>query len=175
MTENDAEHLLRRRARALAQVPEVAEGSADEIEVLRFRISHEDYAIETRFVVAVHALSNLSPLPCTPSHIVGIVNARGRVLPVMDLGRFLGLPQRGLGDSHRVIHLRLDEVHAGVLADFGMDLVRVRTGSLQRSLPTLTGLAADYLLGVAADGLVVLDAERILGDPRIMVNEEVAG
>jgi purine-binding chemotaxis protein CheW len=45
--------------------------------------------------------------------------------------------------------------------------------SLQVSLPTLTGIRADYLKGVTAERLVVLDLERILTDPKIIVNEEV--
>ena len=47
--------------------------------------------------------------------------------------------------------------------------------SLQPSLPTLTGIRADYLKGVTAGRLVVLAVERILGDPKIIVHEEVEG
>jgi chemotaxis signal transduction protein len=45
--------------------------------------------------------------------------------------------------------------------------------SLQPSLPTLTGIRADYLKGVTEERLVVLDLERILADPKIVVHEEV--
>ena len=45
--------------------------------------------------------------------------------------------------------------------------------SLQPSLPTLTGIRADYLKGVTAERLVVLDLARILADPKIIVHEEV--
>ena len=168
--------ILRERARRLAVPAAASEGpSAAILELLRFRLGDEEYAFETRHVVAVHALSQLSVMPCTPDHIAGIMNARGRVLPVMHLGRFFELPQRGLGDHHRVIHLRAGEIQAGVLADLGVEVVSRPASQLQRSLPTLTGRRADYLLGVASDGLIVLDAERILQDPRIVVNEEVAG
>ncbi len=54
----------------------------------------------------------------------------------------------------------------GVRSDF-------RTETLQTSLPTLTGIRADYLKGVTADRLVVLDLARILADPKIIVHEDV--
>jgi purine-binding chemotaxis protein CheW len=49
----------------------------------------------------------------------------------------------------------------------------VASDSLQPSLPTLTGIRADYLKGIGEDRLVVLEMERILADPKIIVHQEV--
>jgi purine-binding chemotaxis protein CheW len=60
-----------------------------------------------------------------------------------------------------------------VLADVIVGVRSIRVESLQPSLPTLTGIRAEYLKGVTAERLVVLDLERLLADPKIIVNEEV--
>jgi purine-binding chemotaxis protein CheW len=51
---------------------------------------------------------------------------------------------------------------------------RIARAALQPPLPTLTGIGADYVQGVTADGVVVLDVERVLADPKLRVDEEPA-
>jgi len=141
--------------------------------LVEFRLAKERYALESRWVQEVCPLKELTPLPCTPPFVLGIVNVRGRILPVLDLKNFFDLPEQGLTDLRRLILVRGDDLELGLLAD---DIVGVRSlpmDSLQLSLPTLTGIRSDYLKGVTAERLVVLDLARILADPKIIVHDEV--
>jgi purine-binding chemotaxis protein CheW len=170
----EAGKILRQRAQALAQVPPPP--AADTVlELLEFGLASERYAIERRYVQEVHPLRELTPLPCTPPFILGIVNVRGRIVPVLDLKKFFELPERGLTDLHRTIIVRGHDLEIGLLADVIFGINAVPAESLQPSLPTLTGIRADYLKGVTAGRLVVLAVERILSDPKIIVHEEVEG
>lgn len=170
----EAEQILRQRAQALARTP-TPPASDTMLELLQFGLASERYAVECRFVQEVHPLRDLTPLPCTPPFIAGIVNVRGRVLPVIDLKKFFGLPERGLTDLHRTIVVRGHDLEVGLLADVIIGISSVPAESLQPSLPTLTGIRAEYLKGVTAQSLVVLSVERILLDPKIIVHEEVEG
>jgi purine-binding chemotaxis protein CheW len=172
---NEAERILRARARALARTPRPASAESAMLKVLEFRLASERYAVESRLVQEVHPLRDLTPLPCTPAFVLGIVNVRGRMLPVLDLKRFFDLPERGLTDLHRIILVQGNDLELGLLADVIVGVRSVETDSLQSSLPTLTGIRADFLKGVSDERLVVLDLDRILLDPRIIVHEEVAG
>ena len=169
----DARQILRDRARALARPPERAAIAEASLELLEFRLARECYALETRYVREVIPLKNLTPLPCTPSFVLGIVNARGRILPVLDLKKLFDLPEQGLTDLHRVIFVQGNDLELGLLADVIVGVSIIAAKSLQPSLPTLTGIGTDYLKGVTAERLVVLDLERILADPKIVVREEV--
>ena len=170
----EAEQILRRRAQALARIPSPP-SSDTMLELLQFGLASERYAVECRFVQEVHPLRDLTPLPCTPAFIAGIVNVRGRVLTVIDLKKFFGLPERGLTDLHRTIVIRGHDLEVGLLADVIIGISSVPAGSLQPSLPTLTGIRAEYLKGVTEQSLVVLSVDRILLDPKIIVHEEVEG
>jgi len=145
------------------------------LELLEFRLGLERYALETRHVQDVHPLRELTPLPCTPPFVLGIVNVRGRILPVLDLKKFFDLPEQGLTDLHRVILVRGNGLELGLLADVIVGVRSVAADDLQPSLPTLSGIRADYLKGVSVERLVVLDLDRILSDPKIIVHEEVEG
>jgi purine-binding chemotaxis protein CheW len=164
--------VLRDRAIELAR-PLDAPRKTNTLEVLEFRLAAERYAVESSFVAAVHRLKDLTPLPGAPAFILGVVNIHGRIVPVIDLKKFFGLPEQGLTDLHRVILIQGHDMELGLLADMALNVRDLEPESLQPSLPTLTGIRADYLKGIGAERLIVLDLERILTDPRIIVNEEV--
>lgn len=167
-----AAQILRARALALARVPETAPDRSGQMEILEFRLAHERYAVETRSVHEVQPLKDLTPLPGTPAFVRGIVNVRGRILGVLDLKRFFGLPEQGIGDLHRIILVRGGDLEFGLLADSIVGVRFLPTESLQPALPTLTDIRADYLKGVTADRLVVLDLARLVADPRIVVQDD---
>lgn len=169
----DAGQILRARARALARPPQRAEAADSSLEVLEFRLARESYALETRHVREVYPLKNITPLPCTPPFMLGIVNVRGRITPVIDIKKFFDLPDKGLTDLHRIVLVRSGDLELGLLADVIVGVRKIRLDSLQATLATLTGIRAEYLKGVTAQRLVVLDLERMLADPKIIVDEEV--
>lgn len=169
----DAAQILHARARALARPPAPTPVAETWLEVLEFRLAQERYAIETRYVREVSPVKDLTPLPCTPPFILGIVNVRGRILPVIDLKKFFDLPEQGLTDLRRIILLEGNDVELGLLADATVGVRSIPADSLQPSLPTLTGIRSEYLKGVTAERLVVLDVGRILGDAKIIVHEDV--
>jgi purine-binding chemotaxis protein CheW len=143
------------------------------LELLEFQLAQECYALETRWVREVSNFKDLTPLPCCPSFVLGIVNMRGRILPVFDLKKFFGLPEKGITDLHRIVFVGGNNLELGLLADTIVGVRSVPASDLQATLPTLGGIRGDYLKGVTAERLVVLDMARILADPKIIVHEEV--
>jgi purine-binding chemotaxis protein CheW len=168
-----AEQILLARARALARPRRNPPAAGTLLELLEFRLASERYAVEARHVQEVHPLRDLTPLPGTPPFVLGIVNVRGRILPVLDLKKFFQLPEQGLTDLHRIIRVSGNDLELGLLADVIVGVRSIAVDSLQSSLPTLTGIRADYLKGVSDERLVVLDVDRILSDPKIIVHDEV--
>jgi purine-binding chemotaxis protein CheW len=154
---------------------ESASGEGGALELLEFRLAQESYALETRWVREVSNFKDLTPLPCCPSFVLGIVNMRGRILPVLDIKKFFDLPELGLTDLHRIVFVGGNDLEMGILADTIVGVRSIPATDLQPSLPTLTGIRGDYLRGVTADRLVVLDMARIFADPKIIVREEVGG
>lgn len=166
------QRILKARAQALARAP-VAQVTETLIEVVEFSLATERYGIETGAVREVVPFKELTPVPCVPVFFVGLVNVRGRMIAVVDLKKFFDLPANGLHDLHQVIILHSEEMDLGILADEVVGVRSVPARQLQAALPTLSGIGQQYLRGVTGDRLVVLDAARILGDPKIIVQEEV--
>lgn len=171
----ETQRVLRARAEALAKVREPEAGGVETIEVVQFSVAGESYGIESRHVREVCLLRNLTPLPCTPPFVRGIVNLRGAMLSVVDLEILFELPRRKLTDRDKVIVLAAGDMCFGILVDRVDGVRRILAASLQPPMPTLTGVCADYLRGVTPERTVVLDGERLLTDDGIVVQQLVAG
>lgn len=164
--------ILEARARALAR-PAPQKNAEETAELLLFRLAYETYGIETAFVREVYPLKELTPLPCVPPFVAGIVNVRGQVLSVIDLKYFFQLPGQGISDLNKVIILSNSDMEFGILADAILEVCSVASSEMQAGMATLTGVREQYLKGIMPEGHVVLDALKLLTDSRIVVREEV--
>lgn len=134
------------------------------LDIVEFSIAQERYGIELAKVREVIPLKQLTPLPFGPSYLLGMVNARGRILSVVDLKRFFDLPNPNVSDQNKLLVLAGEEADLGIFADTVAGLRRVPEASLQPALPTMTGERAEYLLGIAPERVALLDATRIMAD-----------
>jgi purine-binding chemotaxis protein CheW len=165
--------VLKERAKTLAKEPKGEDKSGESIEVVQFQLAYERYGIESSYVREVYPLKELTPLPCTPAFVLGIINVRGQILSVIDLKKFFDLPEKGLTDLNKVVILHSEEMEFGVLADVILGTENILLSELQQSIPTLTGVREEYLKGVTPERVVILDAAKLLEDKRVIVHEEV--
>ncbi|MBI5328904.1 MAG: purine-binding chemotaxis protein CheW [Deltaproteobacteria bacterium] len=172
-TTEEKNKTLKHRAQMLAVESKDNEAAEEYIEVVEFVLAHERYAIASQYVREVYPLVELTPIPCTPAFVLGIINVRGRILSVIDIKRFFDLPEKGLTDLNKVIILHSDDMDIGILADAVLGTHNVRLSELQAALPTLTGIREQYLKGVTKERVVVMDAARLLSDKNIIVHENV--
>lgn len=166
--------ILRARARRLATTGK-AEVTAPHslLEVVEFVLGPEHYGIESCHIREIHPLSEFTPLPCTPPFVLGLVNVRGQILSIIDIKKLFDLPERGLTDLNKVIIVHANHMEVGILADAMVGVRPIAQEELHPALPTLTGIRAEYLKGITKDPMMVLDAEKILSDEKILVNEVV--
>jgi purine-binding chemotaxis protein CheW len=172
-TPEEQKRILKVRASALARAPTGEDTTAAHIEVVEFLLAYERYGLELPYVREVYPLKALTPLPCTPPFVVGIINVRGRLLSVLDIKKFFDLPAKGLTDLNKVIIVHDPSMEFGILADALLGVRSIPIEEIQPSLPTLTGTREEYLKGVTKERLVILDAGRLLSDKKIIVHEEV--
>jgi purine-binding chemotaxis protein CheW len=176
-TSEEKRGILRARAMRLAREPEREEEAENDLEVLAFLLAHETYAIETAYIREVYPLTELTPLPCTPDYIFGIINIRGEIITVVDMKKFFDLPEKGITNLNRVIIAQIaqaeEDMELGILADEILGIRDFPASGLHPPLPTMTGIHAGYIKGVTGEGLILLDMERFLSDKQLTVHEEV--
>jgi len=166
-----AQEILRARARALAGEKET-ERIVDALEIVAFLLGQESYGVESRFVREVCPLVELTPLPGTPPFVLGIMNVRGRILSVIDIGKLFDLPLKGIGDMDRAIVISTGGMEFGLLGNAVVGVQLVPRGELQPPLPTMTGNRGSYLLGITRQRMAVLNAVRLLSSEEIVVRAD---
>jgi purine-binding chemotaxis protein CheW len=173
VTEQEKEQILMARTRSLARELNDETLSQEFLEVAEFMLADERYGVEMKLISEVYALKDLTPLPCTPPFILGVVNVRGKVLTVIDIKKLFELPDKGLNDLNKVIIVHAHGMEAGILADVIVGVRSVPVSNIQPELPTITGIRAGYMKGVTGDRLIILNMENIFSDERMIVNEGV--
>lgn len=159
-----AEHvaLLHKRAADLARVPKRVAGEDDGIDVVRFQLAGEAYAVDARHVVRVLTLKEMTPLPGAAEPLFGVTQWRGTVLTLLDLRPLLGVTARGLTDMGKVVVLEGEDRQFGVVTDQVSDLVFLPWQDV-RPIPGDDGTDGDSLLrGITDDGVFIIDTEQLL-------------
>ncbi|OGJ87738.1 MAG: hypothetical protein A2268_02470 [Candidatus Raymondbacteria bacterium RifOxyA12_full_50_37] len=163
--------VLRTRARALAREPGQALSGHEFLEIVEFVLASETYGIESAFVREIHPLKDFTPLPGVPAFVLGITNVHGQILSVVDLKKFFNLPDKGLGELNKVIILKNSQMEFGILADAILGTRSVPRAAIQAPPVTIAGIGAEYLKGVTGERMVILDAQKILDDNKIIVDK----
>jgi purine-binding chemotaxis protein CheW len=166
-----ARAVMQERARSLARLPAEPERTAGVMQLAVFTLADERYAIETRFIREVVRLTEYTPVPGGPEFLVGVINLRGEILAVIDLRKFLGVAPQGVTDLSRVLVLGGERAEFGILADTADEILTLRTDQLHEPPATVAGIGREYLRGVSAAALIVLDGTVLLQDSRLIIDQ----
>jgi len=159
--------ILKTRAQALARAPEATVVTGLQVDITEFRLGDETYAFPSTVVREVYPLKGLTPLPCTPSFILGVINVRGRILPIIDLTTLFGLANRYVLEQNTAILVKVDELEVGIVANLVIGVRSLPLSEVHPPLSTLANSRARYLQGITTEGLIVLDAAKLLGSIRL--------
>jgi purine-binding chemotaxis protein CheW len=130
-----------------------------------FQLGHEFYGADISVVREVSPVQRVTRVPRTPKYIEGVTNLRGRVIPVVDLRRRLGLPVSAATKSTRIAVAELEGGQVGMIVDAVLEVLRVPQSSIEPPSQLLSKVDAEYVGGVAkVDGrlIILLDLGRVL-------------
>ena len=165
---------MKKRAEALARPLEARPTFAESVELVVFSLAGERYAVDTAHVQDVVPLPEITPLPCTPSFVLGVVNHRGRILPVLDFRRLFDLSGEGIPEGARLVAAEAGGMRFAIFADTVAGITRADMRDVTPPPVTFTDDRKAWLLGVTREMVAVLDLEAIVRASRIVVNDEVS-
>lgn len=169
-----AQRILDERAKVLARPHEQVPLRTVALDLLVFSLSTERYGIETTCVVEVARSPELTRVPCTPPFVLGVINHRGRIVPVLDLQRLLGRAGAETPTAEsRVVTVEAGGMTFGILAAAVVGSIRIGVDDLAPARSAPVGSGPSLVRGVTAEMVAVLDLDALVGDPRIVVNEQV--
>ena len=134
--------------------------------MLAFVLGKEEYTVPVDQVQEVLTPREITPVPHTPDHILGVCSLRGTVLPIVDLHRRLGLGEALHDEKTRIIVIGLGaDDSVGLAVDRVRGVVRILPTAI-RPVPETIEHGAEYLQGIVRKDerlLILLDVEKTIG------------
>src|SRR4051794_32582872 len=116
---------------------------------LAFHLGPEEFGISVLSVREIMGLQDITAVPQTPVHVRGVLNLRGKVIPVIDLRLKFGLPQVEYSQRTSIIVVRIGELLMGIVVDGVSEVLNLSAGEIEDTPAFGTGISTPYLLGMA--------------------------
>ncbi|HHQ15032.1 MAG TPA: purine-binding chemotaxis protein CheW [Chromatiales bacterium] len=147
----------------------VADGNDAANQYLTFFVENEEYGIEILRVQEIKGWEQATPIPHTPEHVLGVINIRGEIVPIVDLRTRFGLGHTEYSATTVIIVVRMladeHERTVGLVADAVSEVFRAGAEQVQPTPNLGTGISTDCIRGLATvqDRMVLLlDVDRLL-------------
>ncbi|GBF35107.1 hypothetical protein DCCM_4230 [Desulfocucumis palustris] len=132
---------------------------------LTFLLNNEEYGIEIRYVTEIIGLQNITEVPDMPSFIKGVINLRGKVIPVMDVRLRFGMEYRVYDDRTCIIVINVREQPVGLIVDRVSEVLDIPPGQIEPTPEIRKDRGNRFLQGMGKAGeevKLLLDAEKLL-------------
>jgi Chemotaxis signal transduction protein len=150
---------------------------AEALEIIEFEINNnansEKYAFDIKYINEVFRNKTITPLPCTPSFIIGIMNCRGKILSVIDIRNFLGFTtdSKDLNDVKQIVVVRVNDLEVGIAVDKVLGYYTILLEELQENILTVTNDKREFFKGITKNSTIVLDIKNIMCSKKIIVED----
>lgn len=135
------------------------------LQLVTFRLGKEEFSMDILKVQEIIRHMDLTRVPRTPDFVDGVINLRGRVIPVLDLRKRFGLPEGERTNETRIIVVDVDNRTVGLKVDAVSEVLRLPADTVEPPPSWVTGIESDYIKGVGKlDGrlIILLDVAKIL-------------
>ena len=147
---------------------EAKEETTGTVQMVSFQVGAEEYAVDIGNVQEIIHVQNLTIVPKTPVFLKGVINLRGKIIPIVELATRLTLPPKPDTKESRIVVVEDSGKTVGLIVDAMREVIRIPLSSIHASP---AGCEADgpslYIQGVAKMGhrlLVILDLGHLLGE-----------
>ncbi|MEE9910631.1 MAG: chemotaxis protein CheW [Deltaproteobacteria bacterium] len=136
---------------------------------LTFSLAGEEYGIGILKVKEIIGLMPITPVPKTPEHIKGVINLRGKVIPVVDLRLKFGMVRGESTDRTCIIVVEIssegNKIAMGIVVDSVSEVLNVKSAEIEDTPNFGSKLDTNYILGMAKSGQgvkILLDIDRVM-------------
>jgi purine-binding chemotaxis protein CheW len=145
---------------------------------LTFFLVGEEYGIE---ILKVHEIIGIMPItrvPRAPDFILGVINLRGKVIPIVDLRLKFGMPSKVADEETCIIVVRVSGVQMGILVDKVSEVLNIPSADVDDAPSFGSDVDTDYIRGIGkSEGKIklLLDIEKVLSFQEVLDLGAVAG
>jgi purine-binding chemotaxis protein CheW len=122
----------------------------DTIEIIAFRLHDQEFCVKTTTIREIRGWAPSTPIPHSPKDVIGVMNLRGTVIPIIDLARKLGLPSAAANERSAIVVTEVRNMIIGMLVDRVSDILTIKSSEVQPSPEITTSFDKAYTDGIIA-------------------------
>jgi purine-binding chemotaxis protein CheW len=134
-------------------------------QLVTFRLGEEEYGVDILKVHEIDRMMDITEVPNSPPCIEGVINLRGKVIPVINLRKKFGLPAREADERTKIVVVDIG-TSAGMIVDSVSEVLRISSDMIEPPPPMAAGAGSEFIRGVGKLKdrlLILLDIEKLLG------------
>lgn len=147
--------------------------SVTEKQMVLFELGTETYGLDIAAVDGIIRMQPITKVPKAPFYVEGVINLRGRVIPVIDIGKKFGFEKTEETKNNRIVVINIKNTTLGIIVDAVTEVIRVPIESIDPVSDIVTSGQSDYLLGIAKlpDKMIILLAlDKLLSKDQELVD-----
>lgn len=132
---------------------------------LTFELADEEYGVEILKVKEIIGIMNITSVPQTPEYVKGVINLRGKVIPVIDLRRKFGMKTEEYTERTCIIVVDLNNMVTGIVVDSVSEVLNIKGDEIEETPSFGVKLYTEYILGMAkvkGQVKILLDIDKVL-------------
>lgn len=154
-------------AATVAQNEEVTRQSEGELlQLVTFVVGTEEFAVPILAVQEINRMMQITRVPQSPAFVQGVINLRGKIIPVVDLRERFGLPHKDATSENRIVVVEVSGRVIGFMVDKVNEVLRIQSTIVEPPPPMVCGIDSEYVqsVGKLEDRLLILlDLDRLFG------------
>lgn len=143
--------------------------SKELLQLVTFKLGDEEYALDILKVQEVNRMVDITTVPNSINYLEGVINLRGRVIPVINLRKKFGLNMKTLDTQSRIMVVDIG-ITVGIIVDSVSEVLRISPDTVEPPPSMASGIESDYIKGIGKLQdrlLILLDIEKLLrGDAK---------
>ncbi len=152
-----------------------ATGSLDDlIQLVSFRLGNEEFGIDILKVQEINRMVEITKVPEAPHYCEGVINLRGKVIPVINLRTKFSLDPLEWDKSTRILVCDVNSHVIGMIVDSVEEVIKIPQSTIEPAPDIVTTVSSDYINGIAKQEtrlLIFLDVGKIAGEVNQMAEQ----
>lgn len=135
------------------------------LQLVTFSISEEEFGVNILKVQEIIRTMEITKVPRAPEFVEGVINLRGKVIPIIDLRRRFNLAPKPHDKNTRIIVIEINNIIVGFVVDAVSEVLRIPASTVEPPPPVVAGVDSDYVSGVGKLQerlLIMLDLDKLL-------------
>ena len=135
------------------------------LQLVTFTISQEEFGVDILKVQEIIRTMEITRVPRSPAFVEGVINLRGKVIPIIDLRKRFDMDSRGHDNQTRIIVIELERMIVGFVVDSVSEVLRIPASTVEAPPAVVSGIESEYISGVGKldDRLLILiDLDKLL-------------